>query len=306
MSTELSVKIGAVRLKNPVLVASGTFGYGKEYGDHIDVGQLGGIITKSISLRPRRGNPPPRIAETPSGMLNAIGLANVGVDRFMDEKLPFLRSLNVPVIVNIACSSVKEYGEVAAILSTCEGLAGLEVNISCPNVEREGMAFGSDPTTAFTVIETVRRATDLPVIAKLTPNVTDIVAIARSVVDAGADAISLINTLVGMAVDIKSRRPKLANITGGLSGPAIRPVAVAMVWKVVQHTDVPVIGIGGITTTEDALEFFIAGARAVQVGTGNFVDPRTALRIVEGLRAFLEQERLGSMSELIGSLTIER
>ncbi|UCE17735.1 MAG: dihydroorotate dehydrogenase [Gemmatimonadota bacterium] len=305
MSVDLSVKVSAIRLRNPVLVASGTFGYGEEYADHIDVRKLGGIVTKSISLHPRPGNPPPRIAETPCGMLNAIGLANVGVHRFIEEKLPFLRSLDVPIIVNIACSTVSEYAEVAAILSECDGLAGIEINISCPNVEREGMAFGSDPSTAHTVVAAVRQATHLPVIAKLTPNVTDIVTIAQSVVDAGADAISLINTLVGMSIDINSRRPKLANITGGLSGPAIRPVALALVWKIVRLGTVPVIGVGGITTTEDALEFFIAGATAIQIGTGNFVDPRTPLRIIEELKTFLEEEGLESISELIGSLTIE-
>ena len=305
MNVDLSVNIGTIRFKNPVLVASGTFGYGEEYADYIDVRQLGGIITKSISRLPRPGNPPPRIVETPSGMLNAIGLTNIGVDRFKDEKLPFLRSLNVPVIVNIACSTVSEYIEVASILNGCDGVAGIEVNISCPNVEHEGMAFGSDPATAYDVVGGVRRATNLPLIAKLTPNVTDIVAIAKSVVEAGADAISLINTLVGMAIDVETRRPKLAHITGGLSGPAIRPVALAMVWKVVQQVNVPVIGIGGITRATDALEFFIAGAQAVQIGTGNFIDPRTALRVIEGLKIFLEQQRLKTMSEIIGSLSIE-
>ena len=305
MSIDLSVDIGGIHLKNPVLVASGTFGYGEEFSEYIDVRQLGGVVTKSISRHPRPGNPPPRIVETPAGMLNAIGLANIGVERFIEEKLPFLRSLGVPIIVNIACRAVDEYADVATILNGCDGLAGIEANISCPNVKKEGMAFGSDPATAYEVVAAIRNATTLPVIAKLTPNVTDVVTIAQSVIDAGANAISLINTLVGMAVDVLSRRPMLANITGGLSGPAIRPVAVAMVWKVVQHVSVPVIGIGGITTAEDALEFLVTGARAVQIGTGNLVDPRTSLRVIEGLRTFLEQERLESVTELIGSLRIE-
>lgn len=305
MNVDLSVDIGGIHLANPVLVASGTFGYGEEYSNYIDVKQLGGIVTKSISYRARPGNPPPRIVETPAGMLNTIGLANVGVERFIEEKLPFLRSLGVPIIVNVACSTVDEYADVAAFLNECADVAGIEVNISCPNVEREGMAFGSDPISAHKVIAAVRRATAFPLIAKLTPNVTDIVTIAQSVVDAGADAISLINTVVGMAVDVPTRRPKLANITGGLSGPAIRPVALAMVWKVVQRVAVPVIGIGGIMTAEDALEFLITGAKAVQIGTGNFVDPRTSIYVIEGLRAFLEHEHIESISDLIGSLHTE-
>jgi dihydroorotate dehydrogenase (NAD+) catalytic subunit len=306
MSTDLSIRIGSLRLKNPVLAASGTFGYGEEFSDYIDLKGLGGLITKSISLHPRAGNPPPRIAETPAGMLNAIGLANVGVERFIEEKLPFLRSSGIPVIVNIACPSVDEYAEVTERLKGCAGLAGIEVNISCPNVEREGMAFGVDPETAHEVIRAVRRRTALPLIAKLTPNVTDIVSIARSVIDAGADAISLINTLVGMAVDVRTRRPKLANVTGGLSGPAVRPVALAMVWKVAQCVSVPVIGIGGIMSADDALEFFIAGATAVQIGTAHFVDPEAALRVIEGLRTFLEGEGVESIRDLIGSLQTVR
>lgn len=306
MKVDLSVNIGSLHLKNPVLVASGTVGYGEEFSEYMDLKVLGGLITKSIGLHPRAGNPPPRIVETPAGMLNAIGLANVGVERFIGEKLPFLRSTGVPIIVNIACSSVGEYAEVTERLDDCTGLVGLEVNISCPNVEREGMAFGVDPDTAGEVISAVRRRTTLPLIAKLTPNVTDVVSIARSVVDAGADAVSLINTLVGMAIDIRTRRPKLANVTGGLSGPAIRPVALAMVWKVAQCVSVPVIGIGGILTAEDALEFLVAGATAVQIGTGNFVDPRSPIRVIEGLRRFLEAEGVASMAPLIGSLDTVR
>ena len=302
MSVDLTADIGSLRLKNPVLVASGTFGYGEEYSEYVDLNGLGGLITKSISLHPRAGNPPPRIVETPAGMLNAIGLANVGVERFIREKLPVLSALDVPVIVNIACPSIGEYGEVTERLNECTGLAGIEVNISCPNVEREGMAFGVNPDTARDVISTVRGLTALPVIAKLTPNVTDIVSIARSVVDAGADAVSLINTLVGMAVDVRTRRPMLANVTGGLSGPAVRPVALALVWRVSRSVSVPVIGIGGIMNAEDALAFLITGASAVQIGTGTFVDPRAPLRVVEGMRAFLEREGVDSIRDLIGTL----
>ena len=305
MSANLSVDLCGIHLKNPVLVASGTFGYGEEYAGYIDLARLGGLVTKSISLHPRPGNPPPRIIETPAGMLNAIGLANVGADAFIREKLPFLRSYDVPVIANIACSSVEEYAEVAGLLGACPGIAGIEVNISCPNVKREGMVFGTDPAMAGSVVAAVRQATSLPLIAKLTPNVTDIAEIAGRVVEAGADAVSLINTLLGMAVDTRRRRPKLANVTGGLSGPAIRPVALAMVWKVARRVSVPVIGIGGIMTAQDALEFFIAGATAVQVGTGNFVDPRTSLDIIDGLGTFLEEEGIESLTDIIGSLTIE-
>ena len=305
MSVDLSVDVGPIHLRNPVLVASGTFGYGEEYADHIDIKQLGGIVAKSITRQPRAGTPPPRIVETPSGMLNAIGLANVGVETFITEKLPSLRSYGVPLIVNIAGSTLDEYVDVAALLSGCEGLAGLELNISCPNVERGGMFFGSDADSAHELVAAVRRVTSLPLIVKLTPNVTDIATIAARVVDAGADIVSLINTLVGMAIDVTTRQPKLANVTGGLSGPAIRPVAVAMVWKVVRRITAPVIGIGGIMTAEDALEFLIAGARAVQIGTGNFVDPRTAMRVIGGLRAHLEKEHIRSVSDVIGSLHAE-
>jgi dihydroorotate dehydrogenase (NAD+) catalytic subunit len=224
------------------------------------------------------------------------------MERFIGEKLPFLRSLDVPVIVNVACPTVAEYGEVSERLNGCPGVDGFEINISCPNVEREGMAFGVDPETAADVISTVRKATSLPVIAKLTPNVTDIVTIARSVIDAGADAVSLINTLVGMAIDVHSRKPKLANVTGGLSGPAVKPVALAMVWRVARAVSVPVIGIGGIMNAEDALEFLIAGASAIQVGTGTFVDPRTPLAIVEGLRTFCQDKGIDSVRDLVGTL----
>ena len=296
--------MGGIRLKNPVLVASGTFGYGEEYKDLLDLNALGGIVTKAITLEPRTGNPPPRIVETTSGMLNAIGLSNVGVDGFISEKLPFLQKLNTAVIVNVAGGTFEEYVEVARRLDDLPGVDGIELNISCPNVHEGGMAFGSQPKSAYRVISEVRQVTDLPLIAKLTPNVTDVAVIARAVEEAGADVLSLINTLVGMAIDLTTRRPKLSNITGGLSGPAIKPVALAMVWKAAQTVAVPVMGIGGIFHPEDALEFFIAGARAVQVGTANFADPACTIRIIEGIRAYGRERGIERIGDLVGTLEL--
>lgn len=302
--TDLSVELGPLKLKNPVLTASGTFGYGREYYDFVDPGLLGGIVIKGLSLKPRAGNPPPRIVETPCGMLNAIGLANVGLETFLKEKLPWLIKLNPVVIVNIYGHSVDEYGEMAAGLKAVEGVSAIEVNISCPNVECGGMAFGTDPRISAQVTERVLKNSDKPVIVKLSPNVTDITTIARAVEDAGAHALSLINTLTGMAIDIEKGLPRLANTVGGLSGPAIRPVALYMVYQVVKAVRIPVIGVGGITDYRDALEFLIAGARAVQVGTANFADPRTALDIIEGLRKFCESRDISSIDDIIGSLNI--
>ena len=299
---DLSVKVAGVRFSNPVLVASGTFGYGEEYCDLVDVSRLGGIITKSITLKPREGNPPPRTVETPCGMLNAIGLANVGVDRFVKEKLPFLRRLNTRIIVNVAGSTIQEYVEVVKRLSRCKGIDMLEINISCPNVEEGGLAFGSKPESAYECIEQIKDHTSYPVIAKLSPNVTDIVEIACAVQQAGADAVSLINTLIGMAIDVEKRTPILGNVTGGLSGPAIKPVALAMVWKVAQATKLPVIGIGGIMNTQDALEFLLAGASVIQIGTGNFVDPQTSVKIVNGLNGHLKENRIKRITDLVGRL----
>lgn len=304
MSVDLSVDIGGIRLKNPVLVAAGTFGYGEEYGELIDSGRLGAIVTKVVTLHPRAGNPPPRIVETTAGLLNSIGMANVGVEGFIQEKLPFLASLSTAVIVNVAGTTVGEYVEVANRLEGREGIDGLEVNISCPNVREGGMIFGSNSRSAFEVVSMVRKVTRFPLMVKLSPNVTGIAEIARSVEDAGADAVSLINTLVGMAVDVETRRPKLANITGGLSGPAIKPVALAMVWRVAQEVKIPVIGVGGIMTVEDALEFLIAGARAVQVGTANFVDPQSSLHIVEGMERYCLQKGIERVGELVGGLIV--
>ena len=298
----LSVEIGRLRLRNPVMTASGTFGYGEEYAPYVDLSRLGAIVVKGLSLKPRMGNPPPRIVETPCGMLNAVGLQNVGVNAFIREKLPFLNQFDLPVIANIFGESVEEYGKVAEILSQASGVHGLEVNISCPNVKKGGIAFGANPDMAADVTRRVKASTDLPVIVKLTPNVTDIAEIAESVEAAGADAISLINTITGMSVDVEQRVPHLRNITGGLSGPAIKPVALRMVWQVIQRVSVPVIGLGGIMTARDALEFLIVGARAVQVGTAHFIHPHAAIDILEGIEDYLEQHQFDDINQLIGTL----
>jgi dihydroorotate dehydrogenase (NAD+) catalytic subunit len=283
------------------MAASGTFGYGREYDPLFDLNQLGALVTKGISLKPMPGNPPPRIWETPAGMLNAIGLQNVGVEAFLRDKLPFLAGLSIPVIVNILGHSIGEYGEVARHLDGQPGIAGLEINISCPNVAKGGMAFGAQPKSAAKVVSEVRRATSLLLMVKLTPQVTDISVIARAVEEAGADAISLINTLPGMAVDINTRRSRLGCLGGGLSGPAVKPVALRLVYQAVQAVSVPVVGLGGIRTAEDALEFLIVGARAVQIGTANFVRPTTAIEVIEGIINFMKEKKIGTLSGLIGT-----
>lgn len=300
----LETAIGRLPLANPVLLASGTCGYGEELAPFLDLRRLGGIVVKGISRLPRLGNPPPRIMETPSGMLNAVGLQNVGLAAFVVEKMPFLRSLGIPVIVNIFGETVEDYVAVAEGLSDVSGVAGLEVNISCPNVQRGGLAFGASPAAAAAVTRAVKAATVLPVIVKLTPNVTDVSEIAAAVEDAGADALSLINTLTGMSVDVETRRPHLHQVTGGLSGPAIRPVAVRMVWQVARRVSVPVIGLGGIFTARDALEFFIVGARAVQVGTASLACPRAALDVLEGLESFLQERGIAHIRDVVGSLQV--
>jgi dihydroorotate dehydrogenase (NAD+) catalytic subunit len=282
--------------------ASGTFGYGQEFAPYLDLQRLGAIVTKGLSLKPKAGNPMPRIAETTSGMLNAIGLQNVGIDAFVTEKSVTYRGLGTPVIANFFGNTLDEYGEVARRLAEVPEVAAVELNISCPNVKQGGIVFGTDPRAAAEVVTLVRRQLDKPLIVKLTPNVTDITVIARAVEEAGADAISCINTITGMAVDIHTRRPKLANRTGGLSGPAIRPIAVRMVHQVVQAVQIPVIGIGGIMTATDALEFLIVGAKAVQVGTANFIDPAAMLTIIDGIEAFLLEEGLDDIEQVIGSL----
>jgi len=284
------------------MTASGTFGYGQEFEDLVDLNLLGAIIVKGLSLEPKEGNPPPRIVETPCGMLNAIGLANIGLETFMKERLPWLRTLKTEVIVNIYGHSIAEYAELASALRDVEGISALEVNISCPNVECGGMVFGKDPYVSAKVTESVVKNTDKPVIVKLSPNVTDISIVAKAVEGAGAHALSLINTLTGMVIDIESRTPKLANISGGLSGPAIRPVAVHMVYQVVKAVNLPVIGVGGIMDYRDVLEFLIAGARAIEVGTANFVNPRATLDIVEGISRFCEERGIVRVDEIIGSL----
>jgi len=299
---DLSVQLGPLRLKNPIMVASGTFGYGEEYADFLSLKELGAVVVKGISLKPRPGNPPPRLVETPSGLINAIGLENVGVDCFLKTKLPYLRTQSVPVIVNIFGNTVEDYAELAARLDGLEGIAALEINISCPNVKKGGMLFGTNPETAAGVVGAVRRCTALPLITKLTPNVTHIQTIAKAVTDAGSDILSCINTVAAMAVDVFSRRPKLANIIGGLSGPAIKPIALRCTYEVLQAVMCPVIGIGGIMNATDALEFLLVGARAVQVGTANFVNPRVSLEIIQGMRRFLRVEGLQAIEDFIGTL----
>jgi len=300
---DLSVTIAGITLKNPVMTASGTFGYGQEYQDLFDVNRLGALITKGVSLKPMAGNPPPRICETPSGMLNAIGLQNAGVQAFIRDKGPFLSTLRIPVIVNILGHSLREYGEVARHLDGQPGIAALEVNISCPNVAQGGLAFGAQPRMAAKVIHQVRKATHLPLIAKLTPQVTDIGVIAKAVEEAGAGAVSLINTIPGMAVDLNTKRSKLGRLSGGLSGPAIRPVALRLVYQAVQAVAIPVIGLGGIRSAEDALEFLIVGATAVQIGTANFVRPTAAIEIIEGIRTYLIKNKISRLNDLIGTFS---
>lgn len=300
----LEINVAGIQMKNPVMTASGTFGYGSEYVDFIDLNQIGAIVVKGITSVPWVGNAMPRIFETPSGMLNAIGLQNVGVDGFIDKKLPYLRNFDVPVIVNVCGEQVEEYLEVTEKLNVADGVAAIELNISCPNLHCGGMSFGVDPKLTDELVKRVRKKTTLPLLVKLSPNVTDITVIARAAEDAGADGLSVINTALGMAIDINTRRPQLANITGGLSGPAIKPIAVRMVWQVYNTVSIPIIGMGGIMTGDDAIEFFIAGASAVAVGTANFVNPRASLDVVDGIEEYLERHRLHSIAELVGSLEI--
>jgi len=297
----LAVQIGPLALQNPVMTASGTFGFGLEYADFVDLDRLGAIVTKATTLKPRAGNPPPRTVETPSGMLNAIGLQNDGVEAFLAHKLPKLSRYTVPVIVNIAGTSVEEYAALAGMLDV-DGVAGIEINISCPNVGEEGVEFCMHPAATEKVVRAVRDRTGKAVICKLSPGVTDVTAIARAAEAGGADAVSVINTLAGIVVDIERRKPRLANVTGGLSGPALRPVAVRMTWQTAQAVSIPVIGIGGIMTAEDALEFLIAGATAVQVGTANFVNPKASMEVLDGIEAYRVRHGLGHLSEIIGSL----
>jgi dihydroorotate dehydrogenase (NAD+) catalytic subunit len=298
---DLSVTVAGIRMQNPVMTASGTFGYAQEFEPYLDLSRLGAIVVKTITLHPRAGNPPPRITETPAGMLNAIGLQNVGLQAFISEKLPYLRTLGPPIIVNVAGESIEEYVELAKRLSDQEGISGIELNISCPNVA-DGLIFGCNAVLANKLVARVRQTTRLPLIPKLSPNVTNVAEIARALAEGGADALSLINTLIGMAIDVRTRRPKLGNVTGGLSGPAIRPIAVRMVWEVARAVKLPLIGMGGIMTADDALEFLIAGATAVAVGTANFTSPSSAERIIDGIEAYLIEHKVKRMTDLIGSL----
>src|SRR5438477_8125275 len=299
---DLSVQIGSLTLKNPLIAASGCFGYGVEYADIVDLATLGGVAVKGLFLKEREGHPPPRIVETPAGMLNAIGLQGIGVQRFIDEKLPELRARRATVIVNICGTTLDEYVELARILSDAEGVAALELNISCPNIKEGGITFGCSLEGTFQVVSAVRRVTRLPVIPKLTPNVTDVASIARAAEDAGADAVSLVNTFLAMAIDVDTRRPKLSNIVGGLSGPAIRPIAVRMVYECNQTVKIPVIGMGGISEAPDAIEFMIAGASAVQVGTANFVDPFIWTKLLDGIREYMQRHAISRVADLVGTV----
>jgi dihydroorotate dehydrogenase (NAD+) catalytic subunit len=299
---DLSINIGKLKLKNPVLTASGTFGYGEEFTDFIDLGRLGGIIVKAVTGKSRDGNAYPRMAETPSGMLNSVGLQNKGVDYFIKEIYPRIKDFNTNVIVNVSGSTLEEYVEVAEKINELPNIPAIELNISCPNVKQGGMAFGTVPSSAREVTNSVRKVYKKDLIVKLSPNVTSIVEIAKAVVDGGADILSLINTLLGMAIDIDKQRPVLSTVTGGLSGPAIKPVALRMVWQVHKAVKIPVIGIGGIMNATDAIEFMLAGASAIQVGTANFIDPGVSVKIVNGIEAYLRLHKINSAAELVGAL----
>jgi dihydroorotate dehydrogenase (NAD+) catalytic subunit len=303
---DLSVSIGSLTLANPLIAASGCFGYGVEYADVVDLSTLGAVAVKGLFLAEREGHPPPRIVETPSGMLNAIGLQGIGVHRFVREKLPELRDRRAVVVVNICGTTIDEYVALARILSEADGVAALELNISCPNIKEGGITFGCSLTGTSAVVGAVRRVTHLPVIPKLTPNVTDVASFARAAEEAGADAVSLVNTFLAMAIDVETRRPRLTNIVGGLSGPAIRPIAVRMVYECRQAVKLPIIGMGGIATAADVLEFLIAGATAVQVGTANFVDPFLWTKLLDGLRDYMARHHVTRLAELTGSLDTTR
>jgi dihydroorotate dehydrogenase (NAD+) catalytic subunit len=300
--TDLSVRIGSLTLSNPLIAASGCFGYGVEYAGVVDLSSLGGVAVKGLFLTERQGHPPERIVETPAGMLNAIGLQGIGVHRFIKEKLPELRERRATVIVNICGSTLEEYVELSRILSDVEGVAAIELNISCPNIKEGGITFGCSLHGTFDVVSAVRKVTPLPLIPKLTPNVTDVASFARASEDAGADAVSLVNTFLAMAIDVETRRPRLSNIVGGLSGPAIRPIAVRMVYDCHRAVKIPVIGMGGIASATDALEFMIAGASAVQVGTANFADPFIWNKLLDGIRDYLERHHIARVSELTGTV----
>ena len=299
---QLNTKIGSLELKNPVMTASGTFGYGTEYADFMDINRLGAIIVKGTTLNPRQGNPYPRMAETPSGMLNAVGLQNKGVDYFVDHIYPKVRKIDTNIIVNVSGSCIDDYVQTASIINTLDDIPAIELNISCPNVKQGGMAFGVKPESAAQVVSAVRKAYDKTLIVKLSPNVTDITEIARAVEDAGADSVSLINTMLGMAIDAEKRKPILSTITGGMSGPAVKPVALRMVWQTAKAVKIPVIGLGGICSATDAIEFLLAGASAIQIGTANFVDPSISEKVIDGIADYLQRHNFNSVQEIIGAL----
>jgi dihydroorotate dehydrogenase (NAD+) catalytic subunit len=299
---DLSTRIGTLMLKNPIIAASGCFGYGVEYADVVDLSSLGGMVSKGLFLEEREGHPAPRIVETPAGMLNAIGLQGIGVHRFIAEKLPELRARGATVIVNVCGTTIDEYVEVSKVLSDAEGVAAIELNISCPNIKEGGIQFGCSLNGTFDVVSAVRKATRLPVIPKLTPNVTDVASFARAAEDGGADAVSLVNTFLAMVIDIESRRPKISNVVGGLSGPAIRPIAVRMVYECRQTVKIPILGMGGIADARDALEFMIAGADAVQIGTANFVDPFIWPKLLAGIEDYMRRHQIGRLADIVGSV----
>ena len=301
---DLKVNIGTLKLKNPVLTASGTFGYGEEFADFVDLTRLGGFIVKGTTLYPREGNPYPRMAETPMGMLNAVGLQNKGVHYFVEHIYPRLKDLDTNVIVNVSGSSVEDYRETAAIINELENIPAIELNISCPNVKHGGMTFGVHPEAAAEVVSAVRSAYHKTLIVKLTPNVTDITEIAKAVEGAGADSISLINTMLGMAIDAERRKPLLSTVTGGLSGPCVKPVALRMVWQVAKAVKVPVVGLGGIMNATDAIEFLLAGATAIELGTANFIDPAITVKVVDGINDYLDRHGFKSVQEIIGALEV--
>jgi len=304
MDLDLSVAIGPLTLKNPLIAASGCFGYGVEYRDVVKLADLGAVAVKGLFLNEREGHPPPRIVETPAGMLNAIGLQGIGVHRFVQERLPELREASATVIVNVCGSTIDEYAEVSRVLSDAEGVGALELNISCPNIKEGGIQFGCSLAGTFDVVSAIRKVTTLPIIPKLTPNVTSVASFARAAEDAGADAVSLVNTFLAMAIDVESRRPELSNVMGGLSGPAIRPIAVRMVYECRQQVKIPIIGMGGIASARDALEFIIAGANAVQVGTANFTDPFIWTKLLDGIRDYIGRHAITRIADLVGSLQL--
>ena len=299
---QLNTKIGSLELKNPVMTASGTFGYGTEYADFMDISRLGAIIVKGTTLNPRQGNPYPRMAETPSGMLNAVGLQNKGVDYFVDHIYPEVRKIQTNIIVNVSGSCIDDYVQTAGIINTLDDIPAIELNISCPNVKQGGMAFGVNPESAAQVVAAVRKAYDKTLIVKLSPNVTDITGIARAVEGAGADSVSLINTMLGMAIDAEKRKPILSTVTGGMSGPAVKPVAMRMVWQTAKAVKIPVIGLGGICSATDAIEFLLAGASAIQIGTANFIDPSISEKVIDGIEEYLNRHGFTSVQEIIGAL----